>query len=240
MSGQKTKTSKLLLILSLLACPGIGLLITQTSHIPSSIRPSDISVPLWKGFGNSSDKPASTGVQDPSTVLDPGLAITSAPVTQAAASATEPPVSVSATEQPSDVPAEPDVIIEEPAPAASDSSSVSGPYVKFRPASSDTVSPEAASGTWTKSGSDWYFMVNSQAYHGWLYDTDKRIYYLDPATGAMLKDWQSIDGKQYYFNQDGVLQTGRLLIDGILYEFDEAGVLISSGPAPAPKTDTAE
>ena len=36
---------------------------------------------------------------------------------------------------------------------------------------------------------------------GWHYDDhDKRWYYLDPDTGAMVTGWKQIDGKWYYFN----------------------------------------
>ena len=220
MPGQKTKTSKLLLILSLLACPGIGLLITQSSHLPASIHPSEISVPLWKGFGSSSKKETKTEGQDLSNILDPGSAVISSPAQTSAPVVLDPVENDPQTSQAG-----------QEAQGSSVEQKVSGPYLKFHPASAGTISPEASAGTWTKTNNEWFFIVNSQPFHGWLYDKDKRIYYLDPASGVMLCGWQNIDGKQYYFNGDGVLQSGRILIDGASYEFDDTGVLLSTPPA---------
>ena len=39
------------------------------------------------------------------------------------------------------------------------------------------VSPEAEKGVWTSSGSNWMFMVDGQAYTGWLTDTDGKRYF---------------------------------------------------------------
>ena len=49
------------------------------------------------------------------------------------------------------------------------------------------VSPEAGTGIWTSSGSNWMFLVNGTPHTGWLTDTD---------------------GKRYFFNKDGIMQTG--------------------------------
>lgn len=41
------------------------------------------------------------------------------------------------------------------------------------------VSPEASEGNWTSSGSNWMFLVDGNAYTGWLTDTDGKRYYFD-------------------------------------------------------------
>ncbi len=47
--------------------------------------------------------------------------------------------------------------------------------------------------------------------------------------------WQTLDGKTYYFNKDGVKVTGEQVIQGVKYVFDTEGVMLSSTtPTPAP------
>ena len=232
MAAEKAKTNKLLLLLSLLACPGIGFLTTQTSHIPSSIAPVNISIRLPEGImGGGGSKTASTS-QDQTTVLDPAV-LTPAVHTPTAA--------VSEAEQQTEAvtgQAAADPVTQTPAAESSAATSsafirsLSAPYASFRAAKAQAPSAEASTGTWTKGENTWYYMINGQAFHGWLNDTDGRIYYFDPASGNMAVGWQSIDGKQYYFSNDGVLQCGQILIDGAYYEFDETGVLVSAPPAP--------
>ena len=66
----------------------------------------------------------------------------------------------------------------------------------------ENVSPEAESGTWTADGTNWKFMVNGKAYTGWLTDTDGKQYYFDKA-GIMQTGWVEKGVKDYYFNEDG-------------------------------------
>ena len=74
-----------------------------------------------------------------------------------------------------------------------------------KPSSSERkISDVAASGVWTSSGSDWLFMVDSKAYTGWLTDTD---------------------GKRYYMDLDGIMQTGVVTVDGKSYELLDDGSL---------------
>lgn len=95
-------------------------------------------------------------------------------------------------------------------------------------AASTEVSPEASQGAWTPVGSSWYFMVNGEGYKGWLTDTDGHRYYFDE-NGVMQTGWLDLDGQRYYLNADGVAQTGDVTIDGQLYHFDAAGVLQGEG-----------
>ncbi len=41
-------------------------------------------------------------------------------------------------------------------------------------------------------------------------------------------DWKKIDGKQYYFDEEGWMVTGTQEIEGLTYEFDENGVWINN------------
>lgn len=86
------------------------------------------------------------------------------------------------------------------------------------------ISDEAASGTWTSSGSSWLFMVNGKAHTGWLTDTDGKTYYFDK-DGIMQTGWVDADGKRYYMDLDGIMQTGIVTVDGKSYELLDDGSL---------------
>ena len=66
------------------------------------------------------------------------------------------------------------------------------------------VSPEASEGNWTSSGSNWMFLVDGNAYTGWLTDTD---------------------GKRYYFDENGIMQTGDITIGKKSYHLNDDGSL---------------
>ena len=85
-------------------------------------------------------------------------------------------------------------------------------------------SPEASEGVWTPSGSNWLFLINGNAYKGWLYDTDGKVYYLNDS-GIMETGWKNIGDKRYYFNLDGIMQTGNVVYKGKTYHFLEDGSL---------------
>lgn len=94
-----------------------------------------------------------------------------------------------------------------------------------KPSSSERkVSDEAASGVWTSSGSDWLFMVDGKAYTGWLTDTDGKTYYFNK-DGIMQTGWVDADGKRYYMDLDGIMQTGVVTVDGKSYELLDDGSL---------------
>lgn len=92
------------------------------------------------------------------------------------------------------------------------------------PALSSDISAEASEGTWASSGSNWMFLVDNAPYTGWLTDTDGKQYYMDDA-GIMQTGWTDIGSKRYYFDMDGILQTGTVKIDGKSYELDTDGSL---------------
>ena len=65
------------------------------------------------------------------------------------------------------------------------------------PALSTDISPEASEGSWASSGSNWMFLVDDKPYTGWFTDTDGKQYYMDE-TGIMQTGWTDIGKKRYY------------------------------------------
>lgn len=88
----------------------------------------------------------------------------------------------------------------------------------------DEVSPEAGTGVWTSSGSNWMFMVDGVPYTGWLIDTDGKHYFFDK-DGIMQTGWVNDNGKRYYLDMDGIMQTGTITVDGKSYELQADGSL---------------
>lgn len=127
-------------------------------------------------------------------------------------------------------------------PADSDESSVSAtPTVSVAPtvtsapkkkkssSSKSKVSPEASRGVWTASGSNWMFLVDGVPYTGWLTDTDGKTYYFNEE-GIMQTGWLDLDNKRYYLNLDGILQTGKITVDGQTYTLKKDGSLKNYDP----------
>ena len=92
------------------------------------------------------------------------------------------------------------------------------------------VSPEAKKGVWTNSGSDWIFLVDGTAYTGWLTDTDGKQYYFDKA-GIMQTGWVDVENKRYYMDLDGIMQTGDITVDGKTYHLNADGSLQGYEPS---------
>ena len=92
------------------------------------------------------------------------------------------------------------------------------------------VSPEAKNGVWTASGSDWIFLVDGTAYTGWLTDTDGKQYYFDKA-GIMQTGWVDVENKRYYMDLDGIMQTGDITVDGKTYHLNADGSLQGYDPS---------
>lgn len=86
------------------------------------------------------------------------------------------------------------------------------------------ASKEASKGVWTPSGSNWLFLVNGTAYTGWLVDTDGKQYYFGQ-DGIMQTGWLDEGGKRYYLDADGIKQTGDITVDGETYHLNEDGSL---------------
>ena len=86
------------------------------------------------------------------------------------------------------------------------------------------ISPESSKGTWTASGSNWLFLVDGQPYTGWLTDTDHKKYYFNK-DGIMQTGWIDVDKKRYYMDQDGIMQTGTITVNDETYELQTDGSL---------------
>lgn len=78
-------------------------------------------------------------------------------------------------------------------------------------------------------GGGWYYMdADGYAKTGWFFDSASGYwFYLDPESGRMKEDWQTIDGKLYYFSMGGAKPAGAMYRnektpDG--YTADENGV----------------
>lgn len=86
------------------------------------------------------------------------------------------------------------------------------------------VSKEASEGVWTSAGSNWIFLVNGTPYTGWLIDTDGKHYYFDQ-DGIMQTGWLDDGGKRYYLDADGIMQIGDITVDGEMYHLNTDGSL---------------
>ena len=105
---------------------------------------------------------------------------------------------------------------------------------------------------WNKVGNDWYYLENGNKYLygdscvkignefyyfdylgkmitnniGYVYFSDERKIYFG-ANGTVEKNcWKTLDGFTYYFDANGCAVTGKQLIDGEWYIFDQEGVLL--------------
>ena len=82
---------------------------------------------------------------------------------------------------------------------------------------------------WQKIDDKWfYYDQGGHMLTGWQ-EIDGAWYFLSSKTG-MATGWQTIKGKTYYFRSEGKdagkMCTGKTEIDGVVYQFDENGVLL--------------
>lgn len=96
------------------------------------------------------------------------------------------------------------------------------------------ASPEASKGIWVSSGTKWMFLVDGTPYTGWLTDTDGKQYFFN-SEGIMQTGWLDDNGKRYYLNLDGIMQTGTITVDGESYTLNSDGSLKGYKPE---KTDS--
>lgn len=68
------------------------------------------------------------------------------------------------------------------------------------------------------------FMVNGAPYTGWLTDTDGKRYFFD-SNGIMQTGWVEDNGKRYFMDLDGIMQTGFVTTGGKSYELLADGSL---------------
>ena len=69
----------------------------------------------------------------------------------------------------------------------------------------------------------WYFFIKGNKTYGWL-DVDGKMYFMD-TDGVMQTGWQCIDGQRYFMNANGVMQTGWQCIDGQWYYMNVSGAM---------------
>ena len=67
-------------------------------------------------------------------------------------------------------------------------------------------------------------MVNGAPYTGWLTDTDGKRYFFD-SNGIMQTGWVEDNGKRYFMDLDGIMQTGFVTTGGKSYELLADGSL---------------
>ena len=81
----------------------------------------------------------------------------------------------------------------------------------------------------TEDGMAYYFDEETgAAIDGWYTSSSGYTYYFDPSTYEAVSDWQTIGGKRYYFNPNGVLQTGLIRDNNNkAYYYSEDGSVIT-------------
>ncbi len=229
MAEKKKRTSGLLVAVSMLVCVASGAVVTQSSAIPSPLtdhnRPDMIVAealedqPISNALANeletrnpdAAQKETSEENQDTSESSAPaGEETAAAPPEEESSEQTESP---DQTESPAETASEPEDQTEEPSEVSSAADT------DYQP------SAEAGKGTWIYADSTWYYHIGEDNYHGWLYDSDHHIYFFDRTSGGMLTGWQDIDGRRYYFDADGIMQTGRVRVDGQVYQLLPDGSL---------------
>ncbi len=124
--------------------------------------------------------------------------------------------------------------------------------------------------TWRKTGNDWYYLdsegmpaVNTQVDEYYVGEDGKRVaqkwisvenedywsednapeflYYYYGKDGRALKSvWGLIGGSWYYFNEDGIMQTGSIQVDGFNYYLGEDGARKSGWILLEDETDAPE
>ena len=244
MADKKNRTSRLLLCTSFLVCAATGSLLTQPSATPSPLtdenRPDMIvadaveteSLPEEIVEELISPSPVVTETQAPSVTEspEPTEEIQPAEENEDAEEKKNDTEEAAASEDP----AEPDTDTEPETTSTPEEEAAASP-AEYQ------ASPQAESGTWVYSDSSWYFRVNDENHHGWLYDTDHHVYYFDPRDGSMTTGWRDINGRRYYFDADGIMQTGRVRVDGQVYHMQSDGSLEGyMSPAETPAAEPEE
>ncbi len=90
-------------------------------------------------------------------------------------------------------------------------------------------------------GSKYKQSDGTYAPEGWLQDTDDLNWYYIGPDGYMMTGFINSDDKVYYCDPAGTpagaMVTGTVTLDGVTYNFDESGALVSSGDAAVPAED---
>ena len=83
--------------------------------------------------------------------------------------------------------------------------------------------------SWIQTNNKFYYL-NKYGYRatGWKVDTDGKTYYLDPQTGEMKTGWIYVDGSTYYLNPRGIMHKGWLNLNGKWYYFTNNGQMVAN------------
>lgn len=220
MSGHLPRTNRWLILLSIVLCLIFGGIFTR-----SSAGPSQVSAGSNAGVFVSEDQDSSEFSSE-GTVADNNDNFTDTSSDSSDDLSADSSDKASVKNSTNDVSETLSESVEEKSDKTSQkSSSTSSSAVSSGgPALSSDISKEASKGSWASSGSNWMFLVNDKPYTGWLTDTDGKQYYMDDA-GIMQTGWTDIGKKRYYFDMDGILQTGTIKVDKKTYELNEDGSL---------------
>jgi len=235
---QNNRTNPVLFIACFLLCAGCGVVVTQPKAGSSPMTEAGVSDIIAEASLDA--QTASLSEEAAEGTSDSGAASEEALQTddQAPAESGETSVSVTTEEAASGDQtdaggAAPAGDSAQAAASSTDSTQAAGQNEAQEPGTPSYVSPEASTGSWSKADSEWFFVVDGHNHHGWLYDTDGHVYYLNPENGVMTTGWATIDGKTYCFSPDGVMQTGDVESDGQIYHLNEDGTL-DQAAAPVP------
>lgn len=55
---------------------------------------------------------------------------------------------------------------------------------------------------------------------------EKGWFYREPGEKYVVSDWKEVDGKWYHFDEEGYMETGLILVDGIPYFLEEDGAMV--------------
>ena len=80
------------------------------------------------------------------------------------------------------------------------------------------TSAVASRNGWVANGSDKYYYKDGKVLKGWQ-EISGRLYYFTKSTGRMLKGWQSLGGHKYYMGKNGNVRKGWQKIGGRTYYF---------------------
>ena len=100
---------------------------------------------------------------------------------------------------------------------------VFGTTITANAAGAGTNGAEAASTTWVKVDSDWYFYEEGTLQTGWK-EINGKWYFLDDE-GIMQTGWQAVDGKWYFLNSNGSMKTGWKQEDGKWFFLQSTGAM---------------
>ena len=83
-------------------------------------------------------------------------------------------------------------------------------------------------GNWQQNGSQWMFVYYNGVYAKNCWEKIDGLWYYFDGNGIMQTGWLNLNGTCYYLNANGSMQTGWLKQDGIWYYFTTSGARVSN------------